>query len=211
MFVTCCLSAESPLSPPSALFCKRFGRSVQVRCSRFSRCCHLIIDLPSISRMEVGPGDCRSHRNSALGLCASCLSISTTLLPAGWLDDDCAAVHKPLRSPTSDEAVSPTSAPPPPLVSCHSCHRARPASDPSAADHWSFHQIRLDSTIYHTINRLEVWLKKLPSRHQHKDRVGRGLQPSEAILNRTTPNCLRKDCCDAVVTGRERTQANSKA
>ncbi len=42
---------------PSALFSERFVRSVQVGCSRFSRCCHLIIDLPSISATEVGPGD----------------------------------------------------------------------------------------------------------------------------------------------------------
>ena len=32
-------------------------RSVQVGCSRFSRCCHLIIDLGSISKMKAGPGD----------------------------------------------------------------------------------------------------------------------------------------------------------
>ena len=51
--------AESPLSPPfhphsslSALL-----RSVQVGCSRFSRCCHLIVDLGSISKMKAGPGD----------------------------------------------------------------------------------------------------------------------------------------------------------
>ena len=36
---------------------ERFIRSVQVGCSRFSRCCHLIFDLSSISTMEVGPGD----------------------------------------------------------------------------------------------------------------------------------------------------------
>ena len=32
-------------------------RSVQVGCSRFSRCCHLIIDLGFISKMKAGPGD----------------------------------------------------------------------------------------------------------------------------------------------------------
>src|SRR6266849_10235691 len=37
---------------PSALFDERFVRSVQVGCSRFSRCCHLIIDLSSISRWK---------------------------------------------------------------------------------------------------------------------------------------------------------------
>ena len=35
---------------PSALFEDRYFRSVPVGCSRFSRCCHLIIDLGSISR-----------------------------------------------------------------------------------------------------------------------------------------------------------------
>ena len=40
-------SAESATvaTLPSALFDERFCRSVQVGCSRFSRCCHLIIDL----------------------------------------------------------------------------------------------------------------------------------------------------------------------
>jgi hypothetical protein len=32
-------------------------RSVQVGCSGFSRCCHLFIDLGSISKMKAGPGD----------------------------------------------------------------------------------------------------------------------------------------------------------
>jgi len=31
---------------------ERFLRSVQVGCSRFSRCCHLIFDLSSISRWK---------------------------------------------------------------------------------------------------------------------------------------------------------------
>src|ERR1700676_1438851 len=48
---------------------ERLLRSVQVGCSRFSRCCHLYIDLGSISKMKAGPGDRRSHRNSALGFC----------------------------------------------------------------------------------------------------------------------------------------------
>ena len=39
---------------PSALFDERFVRSVQVGCSRFSRCCHLFVDLSSICKMEVG-------------------------------------------------------------------------------------------------------------------------------------------------------------
>src|ERR1035437_2707187 len=63
------LPAELLLSPPfhphSSM--SDFVRSVPVGCSRFSRCCHLIIDLSSISKIEVGPGVRRSHRNSALG------------------------------------------------------------------------------------------------------------------------------------------------
>jgi hypothetical protein len=46
--------AESPLSPPfhphSSL--SDFARSVQVGCSRFRRCCHLIVDLSSILRWK---------------------------------------------------------------------------------------------------------------------------------------------------------------
>src|SRR5579863_8297493 len=53
---------------PSALFDERFFRSVQVGCSRFSRCCHLIVDLSFRLHEERGPGDLRSHRNSALWL-----------------------------------------------------------------------------------------------------------------------------------------------
>jgi len=83
---------------PSALFDERFFRSVQVGCSRFSRCCHLIIDLSSISTMEVGPGVRRSHRNSALNLWASCLVFSspwieTTPRPATRLVAGCAVVR----------------------------------------------------------------------------------------------------------------------
>jgi hypothetical protein len=50
-------SAESPpLSPPfhSHSSMSDFIRSVQVGCSRFSRCCHLIVDLSSISRWNLG-------------------------------------------------------------------------------------------------------------------------------------------------------------
>jgi hypothetical protein len=38
---------------PSALLVSD-SRPVQVGCSRFSRCCHLLVDLSSISKMEVG-------------------------------------------------------------------------------------------------------------------------------------------------------------
>src|SRR5580692_5716765 len=44
-------------------------RSVQVRCSRFSRCCHLLVDLTCTSRMEVGLDHRHSHRDSAGGWC----------------------------------------------------------------------------------------------------------------------------------------------
>src|SRR5215831_20976001 len=44
-------------------------RSVHVGRSRFSRCCHLIGDLSFHVRVKRGPGDKRSHRNSALGFC----------------------------------------------------------------------------------------------------------------------------------------------
>jgi hypothetical protein len=56
---------------PSALLVERFIRSVPVGCSRFSRCCHLIVDLRFHLATEVGPGHRRSHRNSALGRGAS--------------------------------------------------------------------------------------------------------------------------------------------
>jgi hypothetical protein len=46
---------------------ERCIRSVQVGCSRFSRCCYLISDLASPSR-ESGPGLGRSHLNSAVEL-----------------------------------------------------------------------------------------------------------------------------------------------
>jgi hypothetical protein len=43
---TSCPAPQSTVATlPSALLCERFLRSVQVGCSRFSWCCHLIIDL----------------------------------------------------------------------------------------------------------------------------------------------------------------------
>jgi hypothetical protein len=42
---------------PSALFDERFGALGASWCSRFSRCCHLFVDLGSISKMKAGPGD----------------------------------------------------------------------------------------------------------------------------------------------------------
>ena len=52
---------------------------VQVGCSRFSRCCHLLGDLSSCTKLEVGPGDRRSHRNSALGFGSTSLKLCTLL------------------------------------------------------------------------------------------------------------------------------------
>jgi hypothetical protein len=52
---------------PSALFVSD-DRSVQVGCTRFSRCCYLIIDLGSPLSRGVGPGLSRSHLNSAVEL-----------------------------------------------------------------------------------------------------------------------------------------------
>ena len=65
-FFSCRVATVATL--PSALFVERFVRSVPVGCSRFSRCCHLIVDLSSIFDGS-GPGHRRSHRNSALGFC----------------------------------------------------------------------------------------------------------------------------------------------
>src|ERR1700692_2682491 len=55
---------------PSALSRSDSFRSVHIGRSRFSRCCHLFGALWFCSfRVEPGPGDSRSHRNSALGSC----------------------------------------------------------------------------------------------------------------------------------------------
>jgi hypothetical protein len=61
---------------------ERLLSSVQVGCSRCSRCCHLLVDLSSISNTEVGPGHRRSHRNSALGL-GACNSMNLNYAAAG--------------------------------------------------------------------------------------------------------------------------------
>jgi len=55
---------------PSALSRSDSFRSVHIGRSRLSRCCHLISALWFCScGVEPGPGDRRSHRNSALGFC----------------------------------------------------------------------------------------------------------------------------------------------
>ena len=89
-------------------------RSVPVGCTRFSRCCHLIIDLTPLSRREVGPGVSRSHLISAVEL--GCLKyhlssfLCSSFLPAlpsfpqrnfepGSPRNDDRQVHRPLASP----------------------------------------------------------------------------------------------------------------
>src|ERR1041384_4344642 len=62
---------------------ERSRRSVHVGRSQFSRCCHLIGDLSLHSRVERGPGDRRSHRNSALGLLFFSLPGMVLLLRGG--------------------------------------------------------------------------------------------------------------------------------
>jgi hypothetical protein len=97
----------------------QFGRS------RFSRCCNLIFDLAPSFEWRVGPGDCLSRRNSAVET-RQFRSWSPVLRSVGA---GCGVVRRPHRSPTVDEAVWPTSVPPPPpLVSSHSCRRARPVA-----------------------------------------------------------------------------------
>ena len=61
--------AKPPLSPPfhpHSLLSD--DRSVQVGCTRFSRCCYLIIDLCSPLAKGTGPGVSRSHLISAVQL-----------------------------------------------------------------------------------------------------------------------------------------------
>src|SRR6202521_1107628 len=68
-----CIGAKPPLSPsfhPHSLVSDI--RSVQVGCSRFSRCCYLIIDLSShLFGGSWAPGLSRSHLDSAVELGSS--------------------------------------------------------------------------------------------------------------------------------------------
>ena len=118
---------------PSALLVERFIRSVPVGCSRFSRCCHLIVDLRFHLATEVGPGHRRSHRNSALWARCSRFDESETMrLPAIASGGCCAAARKPLRSPTSDAATPPACVRSrSPLVSCHSSAALRQLQAPA--------------------------------------------------------------------------------
>src|SRR5438132_9061452 len=69
-----------PFHPHSSM--SEFFRSVQVGRSRFSRCCHLIIDLSSIVRWKLGQAIVAVTGTRRLGFV---LPIgSTTPLPAAW-------------------------------------------------------------------------------------------------------------------------------
>src|ERR1700686_4759385 len=103
----CSYSAKPPLSPsfhPHSFVSDL--RSVLGGCSRFSRCCYLIIDLFSHRFGESrAPGLSRSHLDSAGELgCPGRNPLRP--LPAS-LSDYCAVVRTPLRLPTTDAAVPP--------------------------------------------------------------------------------------------------------
>src|SRR5256884_2164904 len=119
-----------PFHPHSSM--SEFFRSVQVGCSRFSRCCHLIVDLPSHPRWKLGQAINAVTGTRRLGFV---LPIgSTTRLPVAWPDCYCAAVHKPPHLPTGDAATPLTFERWPRwLVSFRFSLHARPTSGPSVA------------------------------------------------------------------------------
>src|SRR5271155_1547583 len=118
---------------PSALFVSDI-RSVQGGCSRFSRCCYLIIDLSSHRFGESrAPGLSRSHLDSAVELGGP--DRNSKPLPASP-SDCCAVVRTPFRPPTTDAAVLPAFEPRQlPPVSWHFFLLARQALIPISADH----------------------------------------------------------------------------
>src|ERR1700758_4241591 len=131
------LAAESPLSPPFHPHSSVSDfRSVQVRCSRFSRCCHLIVDLSSVSKMEVGQAiDAVTETRLWAFAFPSLEDFDFMRPPASLPGDCCATVRTLLHSPTADAATPPAFTPwQSPLVSSHSFHRALPVSSPSVAD-----------------------------------------------------------------------------
>ena len=71
------MQPSAPLSPPFHPHSLLSDcRSVQVGCTRFSRCCYLIIDLCSPLSKETGPGLGRSHLISAVELgCLNTISL----------------------------------------------------------------------------------------------------------------------------------------
>jgi hypothetical protein len=130
-----CAQSSPVATLPSALLVSDLFRSVQVGCSRCSRCCHLFVDLRSISRWKLGQAIDAVTGTRRWGAVLPTQPIRTMRLPAVASLGCCAVVRRPLRSPTSDAArprafVRSRS----PLVSSHSSRRARPASNPSAAD-----------------------------------------------------------------------------
>src|SRR5580692_9687023 len=76
------LGAKPPLSPPFHPHSLVSDcRSVQVGCTRFSRCCYLIIDLCSLFSKGTGPGLSRSHLISAVELgCLDTISLLSFFL-----------------------------------------------------------------------------------------------------------------------------------
>src|SRR5437879_12374084 len=79
-----------PFHPHSSM--SEFFRSVQVGCSRFSRFCHLIVDLPSHPRWKLGQAINAVTGTRRLGFV---LPIgSTTRLPVAWPSCCCAVVVK---------------------------------------------------------------------------------------------------------------------
>ena len=132
----CSHSAKPPLSPsfhPHSLVSDI--RSVLGGCSRFSKCCYLIIVLSSHRFCgSRAPGPSRSHLDSAVEL--SCRTEILSRPQRAPLSGYCAVVRTPLRSPTTDAAVPPTFAPrQPPLVSWHSFLLALQVLVPISADH----------------------------------------------------------------------------
>ena len=106
---------------------ERFLRSVQVGCSRFSRCCHLIIDLwfhlddGSLGQAFDAVTGTRRLNFGLLALCFLSPWIETTPRPATRLLAGCAVVRKLLHRPTADATAPPAFAPlRSPLVSSHS-------------------------------------------------------------------------------------------
>src|SRR6266478_7087738 len=132
----CSHSAKPPLSPsfhPHSFVSDI--RSVLGGCSRFSRCCYLIIVLSSHRCCgSRAPGLSRSHLDSAVEL--SCPDRNSLRpLPAS-LSGYCVVVRTPLRSPTTDVAIPPTfELLPLRLASWHFFLLAPQASVPISADH----------------------------------------------------------------------------
>jgi len=110
VFSLCRVATDAIL--PSALFDERFSRSVQVGRSRFSRCCHLFVDL-FFSTLRSWPR--RFTQSPELGftllifLSQRCFGFMPRSPAAGV--GGCAAVRTLLRSPTGDAATPPAFVP----------------------------------------------------------------------------------------------------